>query len=121
MKETYRKVKLGLLWELPRQMMGDLLAYVVSYLNIRQTPALGENMCPRVLLIGITVDYKLTYAFSNYVEAYEGTINMAVARSAACIALCPARNTTGAWVLWKNETKSKLRRGNLVKLVTMNC
>jgi hypothetical protein len=34
-KETYRKVKAGLAWELPGQMVEDLVAYVTSRLNIR--------------------------------------------------------------------------------------
>jgi hypothetical protein len=48
-KETYRKVKSGLPWELPGQLVGDLVAYCVSQLNIRRTTSLSENICPRVL------------------------------------------------------------------------
>jgi hypothetical protein len=33
-KETYHKVKTGLAWELPGQLLGDLVAYCVSRLNI---------------------------------------------------------------------------------------
>jgi hypothetical protein len=38
--------------------------------------------------------------------------------SAACIALYPAANSTGSWVLWKIETRCKVIRSNVVKLVT---
>jgi hypothetical protein len=57
-KETYRKVKSGLAWELPGQLIGDLVAYCASRLNIRRTTALAENVCLRVLFTGIPIDYK---------------------------------------------------------------
>jgi hypothetical protein len=122
LKETYRSVKSGLAWELPSSLVEDLLAYVVSRMNIRRTTALRENVCPRVLFTGIPVDYKkeLLLAFGDYVEAYEGTDNTSAARSAACIALYPANNASGSWVLWKLETRSRVRRSNLTKLVTSN-
>jgi hypothetical protein len=40
-KETYRTVKNGLAWSLPRSLVPDLVAYVVSRLNIRRTTALS--------------------------------------------------------------------------------
>jgi hypothetical protein len=81
---------------------------------------LAENICPRVLFTGIPVDYKkeLMYAFGDYVEAYEDTTNTSRARSAACIALFPTGNSIGTWVLWKIDTRSHVRRSNMVKLVT---
>jgi hypothetical protein len=81
---------------------------------------LAENICPRVLFIGIPVDYKreLTYAFGDCVEAYEGTTNTSRARSALCIALYPTGNSIGSWVVWKIDTRSRVRRSNMVKLVT---
>jgi hypothetical protein len=45
-KETYRSVKSGLAWSLPRSLVPDLVAYVVSRLNIRRTSALADNVCP---------------------------------------------------------------------------
>jgi hypothetical protein len=119
-KETYRKVKSGLVWELPRQLIGDLVAYCVSRLNIRRTTALAENVCPSVLFTGVPIDYRreLAYAFGDYVEAYEGTTNTSRVRSAACIALFPTGNSIGSWVLWRIDTRSRVRRSNIVKLVT---
>jgi len=46
--ETFRKVLAGLPWSLPKQLVGDLVAYAVSRLNIRRTTALAENVCPKV-------------------------------------------------------------------------
>jgi hypothetical protein len=119
-KETFRKVLAGLPWSLPKQLVGELVAYAVSRLNIRRTTALAENVCPKVLFTGIPVDYQkeLQLAFGDYVEAYEGTTNTKAQRSSACIALHPAANSTGSWILWKIETKSRVRRSNMVKLVT---
>jgi hypothetical protein len=119
-KETARKVKAGLPWELPKQLIKDLITYAVSRINIPRTTTLGKNMCPRVLFTGIFVDYKkeLQLAFGDYVEAYEGTSNTMAEQSAACIGLYPAANSTGSWVLWKIDIKSRVRRSNVVKLVT---
>jgi hypothetical protein len=106
-KETARKVKAGLPWELPKQLIKDLITYAVSRINIPRTTALGENICPR----------ELQLAFGGYVEAYEGTRNAMVEQSGACIALYPAANSTGSCVLWKIDTRSRVRRSNVVKLV----
>jgi hypothetical protein len=121
-KEMARKVKAGLPWELPGQLFKDLVTYAMSRINIRRTTALSENVCPRVLFMGMPIDYKkeLQLAFGDYVEVYKGTTNNMVARSAACIALFPAANSTGSWVLWKIDTRCKVRRSNKVKLVTMD-
>jgi hypothetical protein len=61
---------------------------------------------------------EFSVAFGDYVEAYEGTDNTSGARSAACIALCPVGNSTGSWILWKMETRVRVRRTNFQKLVT---
>jgi hypothetical protein len=97
-KETFRKVLAGLPWSLPKQLVGDLVAYAVSRLNIRRTTTLAENVCPKVLFTGIPVDYQkeLQLAFGDYVEAYEGPTNTMAQRSSACIALHPAANSTGS-------------------------
>jgi hypothetical protein len=110
-KETYRSVKSGLMWDLPRSLIGDLVAYAVSRMNIRRTNALAESICPRVLFTGIPVDYKkeLLLAFGDYVEAYEGTDNTSRARSSACVALGPTGTATGSWILWKIETRTRVR------------
>jgi hypothetical protein len=108
-KETYRKVKHGLPWKLPKVLVWDLVGYAVSRLNIRRTQALSDNVCPRVLFTGVPVPYKeLAVAFGDYVEAYEGTDNTPGARSAACIALCPAGNASGSWALWKISTRVRV-------------
>ncbi len=97
-----------------------MVAYVESRLNKRHTSALSENVCPRVLFSGVPISYKkeLSIAFEDYVEAYEGTDNTPRARSAACIALYPANNAAGSWVLWKIDTRSKVRRTTFEKLLT---
>jgi hypothetical protein len=119
-KETFRKVLAGLPWNIPEQLVGDLVAYAVSRLNIRRTTMLSENIFPKVLFTGIPVDYRkeLHLAFGDYVEAYEGTTNTMTQRSSACIALHPAANSTESWILWKIDTRSRVRRSNMVKLVT---
>jgi hypothetical protein len=119
-KEMYRNVKLGLPWKLPKVLVKNLIAYVVSRLNICRTTALSENICPRVLFTGAPVDSRkeLQVAFGDYIEAYEGTDNTSRARSAACIALYPAGNLCGSWIIWKIETRTRVRRTNMRKMVT---
>ena len=119
-KDTYRKVQKGLPWTLPHVLVGDLVGYAVSRLNARRTTSLEGNVCPRVLFTGRPLEFKKEFwlAFGDYVEAYEGTTNTMTARSMACITLCPANNSTVAWVMWKIATRSRIRRSNWVKLVT---
>jgi hypothetical protein len=118
-KETYRKVKHGLPWKLPKRFVPDLVGYAVSRLNIRRTQVLSGNTCPRVLFTGIPVPYsELSVAFRDYVASYKGTDNTSETRSAACIVLCPVGNSTGSWTLWKLSTHMKVRRTNFQKLVT---
>ncbi len=119
-KEMAGKVKAGLPWELPGQLFKDLVTYAVSRINLCRTTALSKNVCPRALFTGIPIDYKreLLLAFGDYVEAYKGTTNNMAELSAACIALYPAANSMGSWVLWKIDTWCKVRRSNVVKLVT---
>jgi hypothetical protein len=119
-KDTYRKVQKGLPWTLPHVLVEDLVGYAVSRLNARRTTSLEGNVCPKVLFTGRPLEFKKEFglASGDYVEAYEGTTNTMTERSTTCIALCPANNSTGAWVLWKMATRSRIRRSNWVKLVT---
>jgi len=57
-KETYRKVKHGLPWQLPQVIVKDLVGYLVSRLNVHCTQVLCENVCPLVLFTGVPVPYK---------------------------------------------------------------
>ena len=52
-KETYRSVKARLVWKLPWAHVGDLVAYCVSRLNLRQTSALDGVQCPTYLFTGV--------------------------------------------------------------------
>ena len=52
-KETYRSVKAGLVWKLPLAHVGDLVAYCVSRLNLRQTSALDGVQCLTYLFTGV--------------------------------------------------------------------
>jgi hypothetical protein len=70
-KETHRTVKNGLIWSLPRSLVPDLVAYVMSHINIRRTTVLSENVCPRILFTGIPVNYKKELCLAFWVF-YEG-------------------------------------------------
>jgi hypothetical protein len=119
-KELYRTVRSGLAWRLPGSLVPDLVAYAVARLNIHRTSALTEAVAPKVAFTGIPVHYHkdVRLAFGDYVEAYEGTTNTSRPRSSACIALYPANNAAGSWQLFKIDTRTRVRRSNMVKLVT---
>jgi len=120
LKEVYRAVKSVLQWQLPGSLVKDLVAYAVSRINIQRTSALSENIAPRVAFTGMPVQYQkeLRFAFGDYVEAHEGTDNRSRPRSEACIALFPVGNSTGSWQLFKISSHTRVRRTNMVKLVT---
>ena len=56
--------------------------------------------------------------FGDYIEAHEGTDNTSCPCSAVCIALFPIGNSTGSWQLFKLASHTRVRRTNMVKLVT---
>jgi hypothetical protein len=120
LKEVHRAVKSGLQWQLPGSLVKDLVAYAVSRVNIQCTSALSENIAPRGAFTGMPAQYQkeLRLAFGDYVEAHEGTDNTSRPRSAACIALFPIGNSTGSWQLFKIASRTRVRRTNMVKLVT---
>jgi len=120
LKEVYRAVKSGLQWQLPGSLVKDLVAYAVSRVNIQCTLVLSENIAPRVAFTGMPVKYQkeLRFAFGDYVEAHEGTDNTSRPRNGACIALFPIGNATGSWQLFKIANRTRVRRSNMVKLVT---
>jgi hypothetical protein len=61
---------------------------------------------------------ELKFAFGDYMEAHEGTDNTTRPHSAACIALFPVGNAKGLWELFKIANRTRVRRTNMVKLVT---
>ena len=67
LKETYRSVKAGLPWKLPKNRVKDLVVYAASRLNLRGTSALQGVQSPRVLFTGLNPNYK-RLAFGDYVE-----------------------------------------------------
>ncbi len=87
-KEVYRAEKNSLAWELPELFVQDLVAYVVSHINMNCSMALSENAAPKVVFIGIPVYYQdAKLAFGDYVEAHKSTNNTSRPHIVACIAL----------------------------------
>lgn len=119
-KEAYRAVKSGLAWKLPTSRVNDLVAYVVSRLNVRRTTALCSNVCPRVLFTGVKPNFKKEFglSFGEYVEVHAGTTNTSKERSIPCIAMYPCGNATGSWNFWSLTTGQTLRRSTWTKMVT---
>jgi hypothetical protein len=111
-KEVYRAVKSTMPWPLPNMLVQDLVAYVVSRLNMRCTPAINHNVAPRGMFTGLKADFRkeMELSFGDYCEVYDGTENMSKSRSIPCVALYPCSNATGSWVFLNLVTKKRVRR-----------
>ena len=121
-KETMRCVVSGLPYVLPKNRCDDLVAYASGRKNARRTKALNDNVAPRVKFTGRQIDYAVEYkaGFGDYVEAYNPAVrsNTMQERTEPCIALYPAGNVSGSWILWNMKSRSYVRRSNFKVLAT---
>jgi len=119
-KEVYRGVKSDLPWKIPPLLIKDLVAYAVSRINIRQTMAINQNVCPRVLVTGLTVDFhkELSLAFGDYCKVFDGYDNTSKSRSVQCVALYPCINVTGSWYFYNLLMKKRVRRSIWKEMIT---
>jgi hypothetical protein len=122
-KETIRSVLAGLPYALAKNLIKDLVTYVVSRLNTRRTSALNDNVCPRVKFTGSKIDYAKEYClgFGDYVESYDpkaekASNNVLVERTEPCIALYPSGNLNGSWVLYNLKTNAYVHQTQWTKL-----
>jgi hypothetical protein len=118
-KEIYRAIKSTLPWPLPNMLVQDLVAYVVSRLNMRRTTAINHNVAPRVMFTGLKADFRkeMELSFGDYCEVYDGTENTSKSRSIPCVALYPCCNATGSWVFLNLVTKKRVRRSQWKRMM----
>jgi len=111
-KERYRRVKASIPWQLPISLVKDLVAFVVSRINMERSAAINLNVAPKVLFTGVKSDFKKEFslAFGDYCEVYDGTDNTSKERSVPCIALYPCNNAAGSWAFLNLKSKQMLRR-----------
>ena len=121
-KENARSILAGLPYSLPKNRVKDLVTYVVNRMNTRRTTALSDNVCPRTKFTGKKIDYEREFllGFGDYVEAYDPkvTSNSMQGRTEPCIALYPAANVSGSWILWNMRTDTYVRRTHWMKMRT---
>jgi hypothetical protein len=119
-KERYRSVKAGLKWSLPKMMVKDLVAYVVSRINSERSAAINQNVAPKVMFTGLCMDYKMEFslAFGDCCEVYDSADNTSRARSIPCIALYPCNNAGGSWAFLNLMSKQRIRRLQWTKMAT---
>jgi hypothetical protein len=119
-KENARSIIMGLPYALPRNRVKDLVTYVVNRMNTRRTSALNDNICPRTKFTGRKIDHDREFklGFGDYVEAYNPKVrsNSMEPRTEPCIALYPAANVTGSWIMWNLVSDSYVRRSNWTKM-----
>lgn len=115
-KKLYRCVKSDLHWRIPRFLVGDLVKYSVSKVNVRRTKALESNICPRVGLTGCKINYQKEFGlgFRDYAEVKtnQTICNNNEERSEPCMALYPAMKLASSWVFWNINSKKRIRRSN---------
>jgi hypothetical protein len=121
-KARYRSIKNGLPWQIPPAMIKDLVAYVVSRINIERSAAINLSVAPKVLFTGMRVDFRKEFglAFGDYCEVYDGTDNTSKPRSVPCVALYPCNNAAGSWAFMNLHTRQRIRRTQWIKMVTKN-
>jgi hypothetical protein len=119
-KERYCNVKASLPWQLPMSLVKDLVAFVVSRINMERSAAINLNVAPKVLFTGTKSDFKKEFplAFGDYCEVYDGMDNTSRERSVPCIALYPCNNAAGSWAFLNLKSKQWLRRTEWIKMVT---
>jgi hypothetical protein len=119
-KESARSIIAGLPYKLPKNRVKDLVSFVVNRINTRRTKALNDNICPRTKLTGRKVSYHREFmlGFGDYVEAKDpkARSNTMDARSEPCVALYPAANVTGSWIMWSLRAQNYVRRSNWKKM-----
>jgi len=111
-KERYRRAKASLPWQLSISLVKDLVAFVVSRINMERSAAINLNVAPKVLFTGMKSDFKneFSLAFGDYCEVYDRTDNTSKERSVPCIALYSCNNAAGSWAFLNLKSKQRLRR-----------
>ncbi len=96
----------------PPFLLKDLVAFVVSRINIQQSTAINQNVCARVVFTGMKPDFRkeLSLGFGDYCEVYDGTNNTTKSRSIPCIALYPCCNISGSWAFYSLTTRTRIQR-----------
>jgi hypothetical protein len=115
-----RGIKATLPWKLPPVLLKDLVAFIVSRINIKHSTSVSHNVCARVRFMGIKPDYRkeLSLGFGDYCKVYDGTDNTTRNRTVPCIALYPCCNYTGSWAFYNLLTKTRIRQTHWKKMVT---
>ena len=105
-KERYRSIIAGLLFVLFKQLVIELVCYVVGRMNLTVSPLASDGLCPRVRLTELLVDAKkeLHIGFGHLVIARNKNVtsnDATVLRGEVCITLRPVGNRQGSWRLLK--------------------
>ena len=120
-KEDCRAILHGLPFELPTELIKDLVVYGVSRKNTRRSSSNSSNVCSRTRLTGRKIDYKREYmlGFGDYCEVFDPTArnNRMMERSNSVIALYPCANKSGSWMFYSLDTKARVRRTHWKKMV----
>jgi hypothetical protein len=57
-KELYHSIKASLPWKLLKDLVKDLVASAVAWINIRHMMAVNWNVCHKVLFTGLKLNYR---------------------------------------------------------------
>jgi hypothetical protein len=123
LKEIIRSVQSDIPWEIPTQLIPDLVSYATSRANLRAPQSGQSKVCPRVAFTGVKPSYRkeLGLSFGDYVECYDPKAlskNAEKDRTEPCIALFPTANCNGSWWMFNMKTTTRIRRSQWQKMVT---
>ena len=99
--------------KLPGRLVAELVSSTVFWLNaLHPGVHLLNNLSPRTLVTGRTIDYKrhCKHEFGAYVQTHEATDNTMAPRTIGAIALRPTGNEQGGWFYLSLSTGRKINR-----------
>ena len=105
-KERFRSIKAGLIFQLTKRLVIELVTFVIGRLNLSFSQHSTDGQCPRVRLTGVILDARKTLnaGFGYLVVARNKNVvsNDATAvRCEVCILLNPTNNRQGSWRMMK--------------------
>ena len=108
-KERFRSVKAGLIFQLTKRLVIELVTFIIGRLNLSFSQHSTDGQCPRVRLTGVILDANKTLnaGFGYLVVARNKNVvsNDAMAvRCEVCLLLNPTNNRQGSWRMMKLTT-----------------
>ena len=105
-KERFRSVKAGILFELTVRLIFELVFFIIGSINMGISEYSPDGLCPRVRLTGVLLDNnkELRVGFGYLVVARNKNVvsnDAMLLRGEVCLTLRPVGNRQGSWRMMK--------------------